>query len=1122
MSAFDRLISQIDAFIRKFYKNQLLKGLLLFLGVFLLTYLAVITLEYFGRFNSAVRASLFFGFLFINIFIFGKYILNPTLKLRSFGKRINRYQASVIIGNFFPNVSDRLLNTLQLSDRMDKNAADYELLLASVNQRSESLSVIPFSGAIDLGENKRYLLWILPVIMVMFLIGIFSPSLYQQGTTRVVNFTEEFPVEAPFEFQLLSKTSGLEEGEDLILDLSLKGDALPEKVYVRTSQGVFLMTTNQKNRFTYTLPQVVENTTLVFEAPYDGNTFKSDAFAVKVDAKAAIGKLQATLIFPKYLGRSEELIENASDLTIPEGTEVIWSGLTKNSKGIDFWINNDKTHFKEDGFKHRKRFLSDAKGKVVLKNRFNGRIDSMVFAVDVIKDEFPSINVEEVSDTLKDGIRYFSGLVGDDYGVSGLNFHYTIKRKDGTEDKKSLKVSNVFGTQSPFDFAVDFRREKVQLEDKIEYFFVVTDNDGVNGGKSTKSRMFVYELPTLDELQEERSKEQLKEQNELTDLIRQADEFRKNLEHLRKETINSSRSDWNKSNQIEQLKEQHQSMIQQLETLQEEMQNSIEEKNQLSEVDKELLEQQEMIEDLLDQLMDDELKDLLDQLQDLLDKQNQEALDENMDKLEMSSEEMKDQLDRTLEMLKKMHVNEKIDDFEKALKELAKEQDELREDIENQGDITEEHKDKQKEIDEKFEDLKKDLQEIDSLNSELDRPMELGNTEEKSEEVSDELNDANQNLDKNKQKKAGENQKNASKKMNEMADDLNAMQAQSNQEQQQEDIDMLRNILESLVTLSFDQEMVMQKLSSVSDTDPAYMKYGRQQRRIISDTKIVRDSLNELAKRQPKIATFIDKELNQIKVNHELSVEDIDERRRRDLSIHQQYAMTSYNNLALMLNESLQQMQQKMKSMMPGSGSCNNPGGSGMAKPGEGMDPGNMKEMLKKQLEQMQKGQNPGGDKEGEKPGQKPGSKGMGTLGMGNKQLAKMAAEQSAIRKHLEQMKKELNKDGSGSGNKLNPLIEELEKQEKDIINKRLDDNLINRQKEILTRLLESEKALMERGFDEKRESKEGKNEKNGNQIRFDEYNKEKLKQIELLRSVDPAYNKYYKDRANEYFNRML
>jgi hypothetical protein len=69
---------------------------------------------------------------------------------------------------------------------------------------------------------------------------------------------------------------------------------------------------------------------------------------------------------------------------------------------------------------------------------------------------------------------------------------------------------------------------------------------------------------------------------------------------------------------------------------------------------------------------------------------------------------------------------------------------------------------------------------------------------------------------------------------------------------------------------------------------------------------------------------------------------------------------------------------------------------------------------------------------------------------------------------------------------------------------------------------LESEKAMMERGLDDKRESNEGFHENNGNQIKFDEYNKQKLKQVELLRSVDPSYQKYYKDKANQYFIRVL
>ena len=181
------------------------------------------------------------------------------------------------------------------------------------------------------------------------------------------------------------------------------------------------------------------------------------------------------------------------------------------------------------------------------------------------------------------------------------------------------------------------------------------------------------------------------------------------------------------------------------------------------------------------------------------------------------------------------------------------------------------------------------------------------------------------------------------------------------------------------------------------------------------------------------------------------------------------------------------------------------------------MSPCDMKEMLKKQLEQMKKGPNPGGKQPGDKPGQ--GNQGM--PGLGNKEIAKMAAQQTAIRQRLEQLRNEMNKDGQGKGNQLNPLIKELEEQEKQLINKQFSPEMIRRQQDILTRLLESEKALKERGFEEKRESTSGKNINYGNLIRFDEYKRNKLGQVELLRAVDPLLTKYYKDKAGKYFNQF-
>lgn len=1118
MSAFDRLIEQIDAFIRKFYKNQIIKGLLFFIGVFVVSYLLVISLEYFGRFNSIIRGVLLFSFLGMNGFILVKYIIRPILKLNEYGSRINRYQASSIIGKFFPAVSDRLLNTLQLSDKMDVNSADFELLNASVQQKSSTMTTVPFTEAVDLNENKRYILWLVPIVFILGLVGLFSPSVITQGTDRVINFSQEFVVPPPFTFLVKSKGLTIEEGESFVFDVELEGKELPEKVYINSQEGRFLLSRISKNKFHGKIDRVRNSLIFHFEA----NQFQSEEYNLSVISKTAISKLQATLNYPTYLGKESEVIENAGDLILNEGTTVTWSVLTKNTSEVNFITEGQNKTFKNGGFTFKKQYKQNANGLIVLKNRQSNKRDTTFFTVDVIKDAYPTIIAEQVLDTLKDGVRYFSGVVGDDYGLNSLTFVYEILRQDGSSKKEKLSAGKVFGTESPFNFAVDFRKEQLSLEDKISYYFVVTDNDGVNGSKSSTSRTFEYRLPSLDELNESRDDDRQEEWEGLMDVLKQAEKFKDDLDKLRNETRSSKRTDWNKQNQVNQLQEDHKSILENLKEVQEDMQNSLEEKSQLSEIDKELLEQQEMINDLLEELMDEELRDLLDQLEKLMNEQNKDALDKNMEQMEMSADDMKNQLDRSLEMLKRLQVNEKIDDIEKELEELAKEQDKVKEESEGKKDVSEKNLEDQKKIKEKFEELEKDLKELDSLNQELKTPMELGEEDRPEDQINDHLNDAEEKLEKNKGDKAGESQKSASDKMKEMASDLNAKQEQANKKKQEEDIDALRNILESLISLSFDQEFVMGKFSNVNENDPAYKSYSKDQRRIIDDTKLVRDSLFALAERQPKIAQFIDKELNQIKVNHDLSVEDIDERRRRELKIHQQYVMTSYNNLALLLNESLQQMQSQMQSMMQGSGSCDKPGGKGQPKSGNSPSSGDMKEMLKKQLEQMKDGgSQPGGNEKGDKPGgSKPG--GQGSMGMGNKQVAKMAAEQSAIRRRLEQLRNELNKDGKGSGNGLTPLIQELEQQEKDLVNKRLGAHVVERQKRILTRLLDNEKALIERGLDEKRESSEGNNQNNGNQIIFDEYNKEKLRQIELLRAVDPAYNKYYKDKANEYFNRVL
>ena len=214
-----------------------------------------------------------------------------------------------------------------------------------------------------------------------------------------------------------------------------------------------------------------------------------------------------------------------------------------------------------------------------------------------------------------------------------------------------------------------------------------------------------------------------------------------------------------------------------------------------------------------------------------------------------------------------------------------------------------------------------------------------------------------------------------------------------------------------------------------------------------------------------------------------------------------------------MLNESLSQMQAeaKKKNGPPGNGSCKKPGGKGSKPSASSLR--KMQEQLNEQIKKLKDGM----QKNGNKPGTKPGT--TGGNGM-SQELAKLAAQQAAIRQEIQKMGDQINKDGKGAGG-MSKLADKMEETETDLVNKMLSQETIKRQEEILTRLLESEKAEKEREMDEKRQSNEAKDEIKRNPNQFLEYNRLKQQETELLKSVPPSLNPFYKEKVNIYFNKI-
>ena len=162
------LINKLDEFIRKYYKNQLVKGLIYSLGIALSIFLVTSVSEYFAYFNASVRTAIFFLLLISNGFVFAKYIFTPLLKLYKIGKLISYQEAANIVGKHFSEIQDKLLNVLQLQA---ENKSDNALLNAAINQKIKELKPIPFSSAIDISKNKKYLKYALaPMLLMIFIL----------------------------------------------------------------------------------------------------------------------------------------------------------------------------------------------------------------------------------------------------------------------------------------------------------------------------------------------------------------------------------------------------------------------------------------------------------------------------------------------------------------------------------------------------------------------------------------------------------------------------------------------------------------------------------------------------------------------------------------------------------------------------------------------------------------------------------------------------------------------------------------------------------------------------------------------------------------------------------------
>ena len=1091
MGSNEALKSQLKAYKQKFYKNKAIKGSILLLAFMLSFFVLTNTLEFSARFDSTGRAILFYSFLLGSLAFFLVYVGKYLWVLKNSKAQISNEEAAKQIGEHFPEVSDKLLNIIQLEALSDSQS---ELLLASISQKSQQISMIPFASAIDYSKNRKYFRYAIVPASIILLLLVFIPQFITESSARIIRYNEEFIPEAPFSFALTNESLLGFKGESFTLKIETEGRSAPDNLYVWSNNRKVKAVKTSAGTFEYVFDRLQTDTEFTLEA----ESITSSVYEIQVVARPSIALFNLQLDFPAYLNRESETIENSGNVSIPEGTRVKWEFQTESADALslNFSKLEEKVNASKQGnaYSYERTFKQSTPYSIQLENEYSTNRDSLQFAIETIKDRYPEITLEQYQDTVLFKNLVLAGNISDDYGFRKLTFHYRYESQS-EYSVMPLEINTTLTTQSYYQiFELDSALVKAGSE--LSYYVQVSDNDGVNGSKASKTGTYSFKIPSQKEIEEDLEKSAQQVQDEIDKTLQEAKELNEKIEEADERLKTKKELDWQDEKLMEDILKQKEELAEKIEELKKENQLNNMKREQFTPQDEEMKRKMEQLQEIMDSVLDEETKKLYEELKELLEEQADiSEFRDKMEELKGREQDFEKELERTLELFKKLQFDMKLEENIQDLQEQIEDQEKLNEETTDRKNDKEELSQKQEEEKKDTEELQEQLDKLQEMNQERENPDALPeDMKEQLEQIKQEQQNAQEQLENNKRRKASQSQQKATQQMKQLQKSLQAMQTTTGMQQQQENLDFLRDLVDNLVILSFNQEDLMNEFKQIRQSDPRYVELSQKQLDLKDDSRIIQDSLVSLSKRVFQISSFVMRELSEMNRQMDGALNELKEKKLSQATGKQQFTMTAINNLALLLDDVLQQMQQQMAQAM------------GMNQQGQGKNqpqPGGLSELQRQLSQQIQQLRQSG------KSGRQL-----------SEELARLAAQQERLRNALQQMETGLD-GGKELGDKIDKLIEQMEKNEEDLINKNVTDQTIERQQDILTRLLEAESAVKERGQEEERKAQTANQYEISIPESINEYLKAKEKEIELLKTIPAKLNPYYKKETNKYFKKI-
>jgi hypothetical protein len=1197
-----RLVDQLRARVRTTMQRMTLAetafGAVITLGVVAAVWLLSTALEAGLWLDTTVRAVLIGVMAVSALGLVGYFLARPLLQLIGLWTTPSEETVARRIGQHYPEVSDRLVNILQLAEGRRSYAPDafVDRAVQSLSQEIESIQFEQMEDFQRAREASR--LASLPIVgLLIFLIA--APSAFFGASQRLLAPTTTFERPAPFQLHIQPGDTDLVRGDSLRVIVRATGQELPQTLTLSTSQDGeevvdrITVRADSAGVFEHTLVNVRQSMRYRVEAA----PVMSRWYDATVEARPLVRSLQVSLSPPDYTNLPDRRLDaNVGDVTGLPGTQVnlrVAIGGPPVDQAILRFDNESTDTLAVQSGVATGAFTLEREGDYRIQLRSANGVpnrDPIRYTMKLRADAQPSVvflapdPVADLPESLEQPLRL---RLSDDFGIARLRVYYRVSERrygaaDSTYASFDLPVPNPRQLDQQIDHLWALQEYGIDLApgDVVTYYARVWDNDAVAGYKSAQTQTQRLRLPSLAEKYEQLDEEQDSAQQEMEEMMQETESISQQFDELRNELRRKQDADWEDKRQLEQLQnrqEQLESDVENLSRQMEEMTRQMQEQNLAS---PETMEMYQELQQVVEEINSPELMEALQKLQESVQNLDLEQMQQALQNFEFNEQQYQERLKRSLELFKQIRMQQQLEEAARRADDLRQQQERLAEETQRREESAAEQNDSSEEATENAQNASEENQNAESSESSeseqeaSEQNAESGQSEQSQQESQEgqqeateqsesaEQGEQNDNAQQNaappnedlaqEQQRASEEMRQLQEKLQEMREEMNevrsapkqemqelmqqmrqqdlpqqmqqnSQQLQQNQLQearegqqqmqqqlqnmqqqlqnmqqgmqgQQRQMNMagLRQALENTLLLSRNQEDLRHEVNTLSADSPTLRRKAQEQVSLSEGLRTVSDSLQQLAREVPQMTRAVQRETGDALQEMQQATDALSGRDARVASGHQKGSMMHLNELALLLSELLNQM-------MQGSGSGGSMSMQQMIQQMQQMSQDQQK--LNQQMQQMLN------DMQGNR------------LSVDQQErLQQMARQQQAIRRQLEQLNREGGAQNQLMGD-LERIAEQMEETIRELQQNQTDRRTVERQQQILTRLLNAQKSLQQQGREEQREGRQSDEtfdrESPGELTREEQI--DRLRR-DLIRALETGYAPDYEELIKRYF----